>query len=122
MDNLVEIVLIGLQFPVWIGLIYWFVRRFQNETSGQERIRVRFKDLSRRKKLFGILLLGFMVFTLYVIAAGVLSLTGTASFPLGWVDSTVTLWMLAIGLVGLAYLVSIAPTRRSNAPQADGKQ
>ncbi len=122
MDNLVEIVLIGLQFPVWIGLIYWFVRRFQNETSGQERIRVRFKDLSRRKKLFGILLLGFMVFTLYVIAAGVLSLTGTASFPLAGVDSTVTLWMLAIGLVGLAYLVSIAPTRSSNVPQADRKQ
>ena len=119
MDYLVEIVLIGLQFPVWIGLIYWFLRRLQNETSGQERIRVRFGDLSRRRKLFGILLLGYMVFTLYVIVAGVLSLTGTTGFPLAGVSSTVTLWMLAIGLVGLAYTMSTAPTRSSKGRLAD---
>ncbi len=114
MDYLVEILLIGLQFPVWIGLIYWFMRRFQNETSGQERTRVRFSDLSRRRKLFGILLLGYMVFTLYLIVASMLSSTGSATFPLAGLDSIVTLWMLAIGLVGLAYLRSITSSRSFN--------
>ncbi len=121
MEYWVEIILIVLQFPVFLGLIYWFVR-LQNETRRRGRIRISFRDLSRRTKLFGILLRSDMVFTLYLAIASVLNLTGTVPLPLSGLNSVVTLRTLAIGLVGLAYLMSVNSSRSSNLHQSDGKQ
>ena len=47
------------------------------------------------------------VFALYLAVAGLLSLIGMVTLPLADVDSLIALLMLGVGLVGLAYFMSI---------------
>ncbi len=120
MDNLLEIVLIGLEFPIFLGAILWFVR-LQSDASRRERVPLKFRNLSPRRKSLGILVIACFVFALYLVVAGLLSLTGMVTLPLAGVDSSVTLLMLGVGLVGLAYFMSITSTSVSNVRQVDGK-
>jgi hypothetical protein len=50
MDNLLEIVLIGLKFPIFLGAILWFVR-LQSDASRRERVPLKFRNLSPRENL-----------------------------------------------------------------------
>ncbi len=120
MDDLLEIVLIGLEFPVFLILVFWLLR-FQSEAGRRERVQLKFRNLSRRRKSLGILVIASFVFALYLAVAGLLSLIGTVTLPLAGVDSLVTLLMLGVGLVGLAYIMSITSTSISNVRQVDGK-
>ncbi len=120
MDDLLEIVLTGLEFPIFLGVIFWFVR-FQSEASRRERVPLKFRNLSRRRKSLGILVIACFVFALYLAVAGLLSLIGKVTLPLAGVDSLVTLLMLGVDLVGLAYFMSITSTSVSNVRQVDGK-
>ena len=120
MDDLLEIVLTGLEFPVFLILVFWLLR-FQSEAGRRERVQLKFRHLSRRRKSLGILVIACFVFALYLAVASLLSLIGTVTLPLEGVDSLVTLLMLGVSLVGLAYFMSITSTSVSNVRQVDGK-
>jgi len=113
MDDLLEIVLIGLEFPIFLGAILWFVR-LQSDASRRERVPLKFRNLSQRRKSLGILVIAGFVFALYLAVAGLLSLIGMVTLPLADVDSLVTFLMLGVGLVGLAYFMSITVYKRSS--------
>ena len=120
MDNLLEIVLIGLEFPIFLGAILWFVR-LQRDASTRERVPLKLRNLSPRRKSLGILVIACFVFALYLAVASLLSLIGTVTLPLEGVDSLVTLLMLGVSLVGLAYFMSITSTSVSNVRQVGRK-
>jgi len=61
MDDLLEIVLIGLEFPVFLILVFWLLR-FQSEAGRRERVQLKFRNLSRRRKSLGILVIASFVF------------------------------------------------------------
>ena len=110
MDYVLEGVLIALQFPIFVGFIYWVVR-FQNSVSKGERMRLKFKNLSHVIKSFGFLLVCYFAFTAYLSLANLLSFTGTVTLPFADVNSLAISWMGAIGLFGLGYALSLTHPR-----------
>jgi len=73
---------------------------------------LKWRDLDRAKRTFGMVLLMYMGLNLYLSLVMVPISIGTVALPFGRTDSSVIMWSHALSFVGVAYLLSLTHPRK----------
>jgi hypothetical protein len=111
LDYAAELIVAFIPLPILLGFIFWMIRLQIDQSSGR-RMRLSWKDLTFRKKLFTVSLLAYFAFVVYLGASTTASaITGTG-LPFEGIESQVLIWMLTSGLLGLGFQMAFTFPRR----------
>ena len=81
MDYIIELVLAGLPLILISVFAYWMLK-LQGDLKSGRRVRLKWKDLSLPKKLYGVALIGYFVFVLYSDISSVIPTMINSELPI----------------------------------------
>jgi len=108
LDYIIELILAGLPLILISVFAYWMLK-LQGDLKSGRRVRLKWKDLSLPKKLYGVALVGYFAFVLYSDISSVIPSMINSELPFSAVlqNAIVAIWLGTMGLLGLGLLSSL---------------
>lgn len=105
MELIVDIILTVVPIILISGYAYWMLKLHADLKSGR-RVRLKWRDLSVLKKLYGIALVGYLAVVAYSELATLISIiTGAQPEFLPTLERAVTsIWLGTVGVIGFGLL------------------